>query len=166
MRLSSSLEPPSLCDGGVAALVTDGANAVCERFAGPLEIALCVVLVVLAAALWKLPARTREWALAGAILLSAPGYLALAVRRADSPPRAGATAARLEEIERRLEEDGRTHGCENDTSACEACQPIARFAHARRGVCDGVKPRRGLTIAAADAGLPSCGDDGLACAPP
>jgi hypothetical protein len=149
------LDPTPLCRGDVTALVIDGANTLCDRFAPLAWIVTSLVLTIAAAFVWRAPPRWRNRILAGATVLSLPGLYALAVRRADAPLQVRDTAVRLERIERRLEDTG---GCPEH--ACEACQPIARFARARQGAC------------AIDGGAPApksharCEGDDLGCGAP
>lgn len=126
---------PRLCHEDVEALVTDGANAICERFAGTPSIALTLGLVIAAAFAWRTSGRWRNRLVVATVALSLPGLVALAARRADSPGAAATTAARLAASERAIEEEATATGCAPSTSPCPACEPIARYARARTGAC-------------------------------
>ena len=158
---ATRIRPATLCEGGLTSLVDDGANTVCDRFASDTTMIVSGALVIGAAIVWKLGPRARGRVLAGALVLSLPGYYALFAERADAPLRATTTAARLDRVETSLEDDARTRGCASEENPCEACQPITRFAHARRGVCAdaSVASWRG------DAGA-RCEAENLGCLPP
>lgn len=142
------------------ALINDGANTVCDRFAGTTSIAISGALVVAATIAWRLPPRLRMRVFAGALVISVPGYYALFAERADSPATAMTTAARLETVERLLEDDAHGRGCATEENSCEPCQPITRFAHGRRGVCRGA-----IATTFPDAG-DRCEAMDLGCLPP
>lgn len=126
---------PRLCQEHVDALVTDGANAICDRFAGPPSIALALGLTLAAAFAWRAGGRWRGRLLGATIVLSLPGMVALGARRADAPRHAWSTAARLEASQQAIEEEASATACAPQTFACAACEPIARYARARVASC-------------------------------
>ena len=155
--------PTTLCTGQTSALVIDGANTICDRSGSWTALVASIVLMFAAVAVWRANARLRNRIFAGAALLSLPGLYALGVRRGDAPLHVAATAARLARIERSLGDDADAQGCVTRVPlACEACQPIARFAQADRVLCP--EP-----VAPAEVAAPAplrCDDEDLRCVPP
>jgi len=153
---------PDICQERVDALVTDGANAICDRFAGTPYIVFALGLTIAAGVAWGAGGRWRNRLLGATLVLSLPGMVALGARRADAPRNAWITAARLEASEQAIEEEARATGCAPQTFACAACEPVARYARARVASCRTASPTavtsRGALVCDEATGNLICGE--------
>jgi hypothetical protein len=128
----------TLCDGDTAALVLDGANAICDRAPSPFAHGVTIAATLAFAAVWALaPVRWRRRALVLGCALSVPGVVALAWHRGDAPAKVATSSAHVARLEGAVRQHAQAHGCAVvERNECEACQPVLHLALAHAGPCE------------------------------
>ena len=127
----------TLCDGDTTALVTDGANAICNRAPSQFAHGATLAATLAFAAVWAFaPVRWRRRALVVGCVLSVPGLVALACHRGDAPAKIATSSTHVTRLESAVRQHAQVHGCAVvERNDCEACQPILHLALAHAGPC-------------------------------